>query len=85
LLSYFALKAGAKRVYAIEGSTLAFDTKAVVEVNNCNCYDILMIFFLFKTIILKENGLSDRLIVYHARMEDVELPEKVKFSIQSNI
>merc|ERR1712000_133257 len=53
--SYFALKAGAKRVYAVEGSALAFDTKAVVE----------------------ENGLSDRLIVYHARMEDVELPEKV--------
>jgi hypothetical protein len=23
------------------------------------------------------NGLSDKIIVYHARMEDVELPEKV--------
>jgi SAM-dependent methyltransferase len=55
LLSFFAVKAGARKVYAIEGSSLAFTTREVVE----------------------RNGLSDKIVVYHSRMEDVELPEKV--------
>ncbi len=55
LLSFFAVKAGARKVYAIEGSNLAFTTREVVE----------------------RNGLGDRIVVYHSRMEDVELPEKV--------
>lgn len=33
LLSFFAVKAGAKKVYAIEGSNLAFTTREVVEKN----------------------------------------------------
>ena len=55
LLSFFAIKAGARKVYAIEGSNLAFTTREVIE----------------------RNGLADRIVLYHSRMEDVELPEKV--------
>jgi hypothetical protein len=55
LLSYFAVKAGARVVYAVEGSGIAPQTLQGV----------------------RDNALSDKIIVFHGRMEEVVLPQKV--------
>jgi predicted RNA methylase len=58
ILAWFAVKAGARKVYAIEASDMA-DKAAVL---------------------LKANGLEDRITVIKKTVETVELPEKVRAS-----
>jgi len=55
ILSFFAIQAGAKKVYAIEASDMA---------NHCEK-------------LVKQNNLSDRIIVIPGKVEEVEVPEKV--------
>jgi histone-arginine methyltransferase CARM1 len=55
ILSFFAIQAGARKVYAIEASSMA---------QNCE-------------LLVRQNNLSDRIIVIPGKVEEVELPEKV--------
>lgn len=55
ILAYFAVKAGAKHVYAIEASDVADRAR----------------------VLLAANGYGDRITVIKAKVEEVELPEKV--------
>ncbi|BFZ16513.1 hypothetical protein BsWGS_19552 [Bradybaena similaris] len=55
ILSFFAIQAGAKKVYAIEASSMA---------QHCE-------------LLVRNNNLSDRIIVIPGKVEEVEIPEKV--------
>ncbi|GFR97748.1 histone-arginine methyltransferase CARM1 [Elysia marginata] len=55
ILSFFAIQAGAKKVYAIEASSMAQHCETLV----------------------RQNNLSDRIIVIPGKVEEVEIPEKV--------
>jgi len=59
ILAYFAAKAGARRVYAVEASNVA-DRAALL---------------------MRANGLADRIIVLKAKVEEVELPEGEKVDV----
>ncbi|XP_073228080.1 histone-arginine methyltransferase CARMER-like [Porites lutea] len=55
ILSFFAVQAGARKVYAIEASTMATHAEALI----------------------KQNNLSDKVILIPGKVEEVEIPEKV--------
>ncbi|XP_005102517.1 histone-arginine methyltransferase CARMER isoform X2 [Aplysia californica] len=55
ILSFFAIQAGAKKVYAIEASSMAQHCETLV----------------------RQNNLSDRIIVIPGKVEEVEVPEQV--------
>ncbi|GFN91332.1 histone-arginine methyltransferase carmer, partial [Plakobranchus ocellatus] len=55
ILSFFAIQAGAKKVYAIEASSMAQHCETLV----------------------RQNNLSDRIIVIPGKVEEVDVPEKV--------
>nr|CAD7427089.1 unnamed protein product [Timema monikensis] len=55
ILSFFAVQAGAKKVYAVEASTMAQHAEFLV----------------------RENNLSDKIIVIAGKIEEITLPEQV--------
>ncbi|VDM40346.1 unnamed protein product [Toxocara canis] len=55
ILSFFAIQAGARKVYAVEASSMAVQCAELV----------------------RNNGLSDKIMVVAGRVEDVSIPEKV--------
>ncbi|CAM1306138.1 CARM1 (predicted), partial [Pycnogonum litorale] len=55
ILSFFAVQAGAKRVYAVEASTMAVHAEKLV----------------------KNNNLSDRIIVIPGKIEEIDIPEPI--------
>lgn len=59
ILAFFAIKAGAKRVYAVELSAMADCAREIV----------------------RQNGLSDRIIILKGKMEALELPDHVDMVI----
>ncbi|XP_062870288.1 histone-arginine methyltransferase CARM1 [Trichomycterus rosablanca] len=63
ILSFFAVQAGAKKVYAVEASSVA------------KCAEVLV----------KSNGMSDRIIVLSGKIEEVSCPEKVDVIISEPI
>lgn len=56
ILSMFAAKAGARRVFAVDMSAIAEQAKQIVS----------------------DNKLSDIVTVYRGKMEEIDLPEKVR-------
>ncbi|XP_031414782.1 histone-arginine methyltransferase CARM1 isoform X2 [Clupea harengus] len=63
ILSFFALQAGAKKVYAVEASAVAKHAEVLV----------------------KSNGLSDKIVVLEGKVEEVTLPEQVDVIISEPI
>ncbi|XP_041936536.1 histone-arginine methyltransferase CARM1 [Alosa sapidissima] len=63
ILSFFAVQAGAKRVYAVEASAVA----------------------KYAEVLVKSNGLSDKIIVLAGKVEEVTLPEQVDIIISEPI
>ena len=59
ILSMFAVKAGAKHVYAVEKANVS----------------------KFSEKIIQENGMSDKITVFHGLIEEIELPSKVDIII----
>uniref|UniRef100_A0A8B9JG89 Histone-arginine methyltransferase CARM1 n=1 Tax=Astyanax mexicanus TaxID=7994 RepID=A0A8B9JG89_ASTMX len=63
ILSFFAVQAGAKRVYAVEASSVAKHAEVLV----------------------RSNGMSDRITVLNGKIEEVSCPEKVDVIISEPI
>ncbi|XP_063068289.1 histone-arginine methyltransferase CARM1 isoform X2 [Engraulis encrasicolus] len=63
ILSFFAVQAGAKRVYAVEASTVAKHAEVLV----------------------KTNGLCDKIVVLSGKVEEVTLPEQVDVIVSEPI
>ncbi|XP_026864827.2 histone-arginine methyltransferase CARM1 [Electrophorus electricus] len=63
ILSFFAIQAGAKKVYAVEASSVA----------------------KYAELLVRSNGMSDRIIVLTGKIEEVSCPEKVDVIISEPI
>ncbi|XP_048876025.1 histone-arginine methyltransferase CARM1 isoform X3 [Brienomyrus brachyistius] len=72
ILSFFAIQAGAKKVYAVEASSVArYAEKAVINSH--------------RQILVKSNHLSDRITVLTGKIEEVSFPEQVDVIVSEPI
>ncbi|XP_071072807.1 histone-arginine methyltransferase CARM1-like isoform X1 [Dasypus novemcinctus] len=83
ILSFFAVQAGARRVYAVEASSVAQYAQNLHEVRSwrrdtaCNTQSLTT----SVKILVKNNHLSDKIIVLPGKIEEISLPEAVDMII----
>jgi histone-arginine methyltransferase CARM1 len=77
ILSFFAVHAGAAKVYAIEASSMA--QHASVTYFYCLNFLslLLLIIIIYKKALVKHNNLQNKIKIIAGKVEEVEIPEKV--------